>query len=151
NSFVVGPHQRRIFRVDISRFEFCEPKIAVELDDFTIYVYTLPMLALEKLRAICQQLPEYTLRGRKTARARDFFDIHRIVSRGVDLTTPENLELIEAIFAAKDVPLDFLNKISTQREFHRPDWDAVVLSTSEVLQPYDYYFDFVERLIDQLQ
>jgi predicted nucleotidyltransferase component of viral defense system len=152
NSFVIGPSQQRVFRVDISKFEFCDPKVAVELDDFTIYVYTLPMLAFEKLRAVCQQLPEYADRGYKTARARDFYDIFRIVNyRHVNLTSPENLSLIVPIFAAKAVPLDFLGRISGQREFHRPDWDSVILTTSEKLKPFDYYFDFVVTLVRELQ
>jgi predicted nucleotidyltransferase component of viral defense system len=152
NSTVIGPSQRRVFRVEISKNEFCEPKMTAELDDFTIYVYTLPMLAIEKLRAICQQLPEYPMRGYKTARARDFFDIYRIVRLGkVDLTIEENRRLIAPIFAAKEVPIKFLARIAGQREFHRPDWDAVVLSTSERLEPFDYYFDFVVALIETLQ
>ena len=73
------------------------------------------MIALEKLRAICQQMPEYILQRRPSARARDFYDIHLVVSlTGMNLSSQENLELVRHIFAAKDVPLRLLGKIKDQ-------------------------------------
>src|SRR6201984_2656483 len=109
------------------------------------------MLAVEKLRAICQQLPQYELRGYPTARARDFYDIYRIVNdRGVDLCTAGNSQLFSPIFAAKKVPLSFLSLVSGERESHRPDWDAVINAATEELREYDYYFDFVLSLIEKL-
>ena len=135
NSEVIGPAQQRIFTIDISKHEFCEGKQAAELDHYTVYVYTLPMVAIEKLRAICQQMPEYELRGYRTARARDFYDIHTIVAHGkIKLATPENLVLLRQIFDAKDVPIEFLDKIADQRDFHRQDWDSVLNSASGKLR-----------------
>ena len=121
-STLVGPSQKRTFKIDISSYEFCEGKVQRELDDYTVYVYSLEMIAIEKLRAICQQMPEYSL-GTHSARARDFYDIHRIVTNNeIDLTTTVNLALVRAIFGAKEVPLQaLLNEISKHREFHRPD------------------------------
>jgi hypothetical protein len=72
NATVIGPLQQRVFNIDISRWEFCEGKTETKLEEFTIYVYTPPMLAIEKIRAICQQMTEYRIRVSKTARARDF-------------------------------------------------------------------------------
>ncbi len=65
-SVVVGPFQQRTFRVQISKYEYCIGKRETELDDYTISVYTPEMLAIEKLRAICQQMPDYHLRGHQT-------------------------------------------------------------------------------------
>ncbi len=79
NATVIGPLQQRIFTIDISKWEFCGGKTETQFDEFTIYVYSPAMLALEKLRAICQQMPEYPIRIAKTARARDFYDIHTII------------------------------------------------------------------------
>ena len=102
------------------------------------------MIVAEKLRALCQQLPEYRHRGRRSARARDFYDIHRVVTvAGIDLLNSENLELVRRIFAVKEVPLEFLGRIQEYREFHRPDWQAVIDSTTGSLEEFDYYFDFV--------
>src|SRR5277367_5415773 len=71
-AIVVGPKQQRVFTVDFSKFEYTAGKVSVELDDYTIYVYPPPMIALEKLRAICQQMDDYAPTGRtKHPRARD--------------------------------------------------------------------------------
>ena len=102
------------------------------------------MIAIEKLRAVCQQMPEYPHRGQRAARARDFFDIYRVVTEfRIDLAGEDNLELARRIFAAKEVPLRLLDKIGGQREFHRPDWDAVKASVTGRLEEFDFYFDFV--------
>lgn len=112
NAAVVAPGMHRKFKIDISKYEFCEPKQETELDDFTIYVYSLPMMAIEKLRAICQQMPEYGLRQHPCPRARDFYDIHTIIRAGdFDVASPENVELVRHIFEAKEVPLNLLAKI----------------------------------------
>lgn len=88
NSEVLGPSQQRRYTIDISHNEFCEGKVQREIDDYVVYVYSLEMIAAEKLRAICQQMSEYPYNGRnKSARARDFYDIHQIiVENGIDLS-----------------------------------------------------------------
>jgi hypothetical protein len=137
-SLETGPEQRRIFAVDFSSFEYCGGKTEVELDEYAFYVYSPPMIAVEKLRAICQQMPEYTLRRRPQPRARDFFDIHElIVNANVCFGSPENLALAERIFAAKRVPLELIPRIAAQREFHRPDWPAVQASVPAQLKTFD--------------
>jgi len=55
-------------------------KVNIEFGEYSIPVYTLEMIAIEKLRATCQQMPEYGIRGAATQRARDFYDIHLIVT-----------------------------------------------------------------------
>lgn len=143
-AFVVGPAEQRIFRVQISKHEYCAGKVEIQLDDYSIVVYTPAMIAIEKLRAICQQMPEYPLRGYATPRARDFFDIHSTINGGkVNLGSNENLELARHIFAAKVVDPNLLPKIETQREFHRQDWPSVELTVSGPLQNFDFYFEFV--------
>ena len=54
DALVVGPGQARSFGIDVSKYEFCDGKEQTELDAFTIYVYSRPMIAAEKLRALCQ-------------------------------------------------------------------------------------------------
>jgi hypothetical protein len=111
------------------------------------------MIAIEKLRAICQQMPEYTLQRRPSARARDFYDIHLIVSLiGMNLNSSENLELVRHIFAAKEVPLRLLGRIKEQKEFHRPDWDSVKLSSNNPdLAEFDDYFNFVVEQVNSMK
>ncbi|MBZ5667500.1 MAG: nucleotidyl transferase AbiEii/AbiGii toxin family protein [Acidobacteriia bacterium] len=144
DSLVIGPNQQRVFSIDLSKCEYVQGKRKMELDDYSIYVYSSEMIAIEKLRAICQQMPEYTLNSKPRARARDFFDIHLIVSKtAVDLASAENLELTRQIFAAKDVPLHLLSNVGAFREFHRPDWESVRTSTKAPLKEFGYYFEFV--------
>jgi len=152
DALVIGGGQKRSFRVQISKHEFCDGKEEFEVDAHTIYVYSRAMIAAEKLRAICQQMPEYSLTRHKAARARDFCDIYFLVTEGgVDLGSPANKELIKQIFSAMDVPLELLGNVSGYREFHRPDWPSVVDSVSEGLMEFDFYFDFVLAEIDRLK
>jgi len=69
------------FPIEISQYEFCDAKQPHLLDDYTVMVYTPTALVCEKLRAICQQMPEHVkiVRSHPTARSRDFVDIHTVV------------------------------------------------------------------------
>jgi hypothetical protein len=152
DSLVIGPGQQRVFSIDLSKFEYVVGKRQVDLDDYTVYVYSAEMIAIEKLRAICQQMREYLPNRTKSARARDFYDVHLIVQKtGVNLGAAANLELTRHIFSAKEVPLQYLARIGDYREFHRPDWDSVKTSVIGELKNFDYYFDFVLGVVQQLQ
>jgi hypothetical protein len=152
NSLVTGPLQKRTFRIELSKHEFCRNKQEVELDEYAVYVYTTDMLAIEKLRALCQQLPEYKGRTSKTARARDFYDIYVLVREaGVSLSAPHNADLIRSIFSAKKVPLSLISRIPTTAEFHRPDWPSVQDSTKGALEDFDFYFEFLVQEIKSLE
>ena len=149
---VVGPAQQRIFKVQISKWEYCGPKQETELDDYVIYVYPPALIAIEKLRAICQQMPEYPLRGHRKPRGRDFYDIFTVISEtNLDLATPGYLGIMKHVFAAKDVPLSLLLLIPGQREFHLPDWSNVQNSVSGELRDFDFYFDFVVEQTRRLE
>lgn len=149
---VVGPQQMRKYTIDISHHEFCEEKVKREVDDYTVYVYSLEMLAAEKLRAICQQMPEYAVLRTKRPRARDFYDIHQIITEhGIDLTTNANLSTLAAIFEAKQVPLNLSGEIGKYRDYHAQDWPSVEASISGVHDTFDSYFDFVVTLASSLQ
>lgn len=93
----------------------------------------------------CRAPPTTRASMQESARARDFFDIQLIVAAtGTNLGSAENVDLARHIFAAKEVPRRLLQSIAEQREFHRPDWDSVRMSTSqEQLKDFDFYFDFV--------
>jgi predicted nucleotidyltransferase component of viral defense system len=152
NASLVGPEQKRTFKIDISKYEFVEPKEETEIDNYTVYVYTLPMMAVEKLRAICQQMTEYEMRRNAKPRARDFYDIHSIVTLGeINLTNAENVELVRNIFAAKSVPLSLIGNIKNTRDYHIIDWPAVEQSVAGELNDFDFYFGFVVELAEKLQ
>ncbi len=146
----VNDDDTRVFKIDISKFEYCEGKIEAEVDAYRIYVYSLDMIAAEKLRALCQQMPEYRLRGHPTARARDFYDLHSLVTLGNVRIGGLN-DLLGPVFAAKDVPLDLLPKIREVREFHEPDWPSVLNSIpADKNRDFGFYFDFVVRQVATL-
>ncbi len=153
---VVGPRNRRTFHVDISKCEYCRGKTPVDVDGYTVYVYTPQMIAFEKLRAICQQTEEYCSsigKSRRQARARDFFDIHTVLEHfRFDVVAPVNLELLSAIFSAKQVPLYLLGTMRDYREFHRPDFVGLVetLKPGVEVRAFDYYFDYVVAQCDRL-
>lgn len=146
------------FLIDISRFEFTTGKIAHQLDGFRVYAYSPAMIAIEKLRALCQQMPEYgavVKRSRAgTARARDFLDLYTVVSHfDLDILSESNVDLLRAVFAAKKVPLSLLNKLVEYRDFHRADWPGVLVTVrpGQQVQNFDFYFDFVLSLISKLE
>jgi predicted nucleotidyltransferase component of viral defense system len=152
NATVTGTKQERTFTVDLSKCEYTKGKAKHEFDYYTIYVYTPEMIVIEKLRAICQQMPSYPHKGRPSARARDFYDIYRAISKcGIDLTREDNLELARRMFAAKQVPLNLLLRIKEYREFHRPDWPGVRDTVADTLDEFDFYFDFVLEQVERLK
>ncbi len=149
------PGGRARFEVDISRHEYCEGKQTVEIDQFTVYVYTPTMLVCEKIRAICQQAPTYArfVKKHQAPRTRDFFDIHEVVTRfDLNLLVEENHELLRNMFRAKRVPLELLFKLNEQREFHLQGWDALrdTVAPTVRLRDFDFYFDYVLSLCQEL-
>lgn len=152
NALAVGSKQERSFKIDLSKCEYVDGKVEREFDEFTIYVYSPEMIVIEKLRAICQQMEEYPHTGNKDARARDFYDIHHVMTAcRMEIASPENLALARHIFAAKRVPLTLLQNIARERHFHQIDWPAVEAATQEPLESFDFYFDFVLRQVERLQ
>jgi Nucleotidyl transferase AbiEii toxin, Type IV TA system len=146
---VIGPSQERTFKIQISKGEFFDGgDLRVDFEGVSVLAYSPAMIAVEKLRAICQQMPEYSERGKKTARARDFYDIHEISEAAhVDLTAKANLVLVRGSFFAKRVPLGLLKELESAREFHRPDWPSVEAAVEGFLDDFDFYFDSVIRIV----
>lgn len=147
------PGSRKKFRIDISKHEFCASKRARELEGCTVYVYSPEMMLFEKLRAICQQMPEYlhTVRDSAggSARARDFFDIYSICKRfRMDLSNAEQGVLMREIFRAKRVPLTLVGSIQEYREYHRQDFASLqaTVAIGTELRDFDFYFDFVLQI-----
>jgi len=146
------------FLIDVSRHEYVDHKQSMDFEGYVIYVYSPEMIVCEKLRAVCQQMPEYGPIIRRTrpgsARARDFVDIYYLVTMlGLDVITDEYRAVIAEMFERKRVPLPLLGRIHAYREFHRADFAAVqaTISPSIVLKDFDTYFDFTLGLVDRLE
>jgi hypothetical protein len=138
------------FTVDISRYEYVDDKVEFELDGYRIFVYSPEMIVCEKLRAICQQMPEYAQvikrNGLGNQRARDFVDIEALVRQfDVDLASDRAKHIVTEMFALKRVPLDLLSLISGTRDFHALGFEEVraAMKPGVQIEPFDYYFDFV--------
>ncbi len=151
---VIGPANRKKFTIQISKWEYCGLKRQVELNDYMVYVYSPEMIIFEKLRAICQQMPEYIQTigsSHQTARARDFFDIYCVIGHfEIELTSTDNISLLKDVFAAKSVPLKLIERIRDYKEFHRPDFLSVesTVKPKVKLRSFDFYFQYV---VDQCQ
>lgn len=138
------------FTIDISRHEYTADKKEYELDGYVIYAYPPEMIVSEKLRAICQQMPEYAeiiqRNGLGNERARDFLDIEVLVRMfDIDLATERVRYMVEQMFVAKRVPLALLGKIGQTRDFHAQGYEAVraTMKPGVEVKPFDEYFDFV--------
>ncbi len=143
----VDATHRRIFTIDISRYEYVGATAEVEIDSYMVRVYQPIAIAIEKLRALCQQMTEYTQRANPAPRARDVYDIYAIVEdRKLILTSSENLLLVQAIFAAKEVDLSLLALLDDYREFHRGNWPSVTDAVRLPVKEYDFYYSFVSSL-----
>lgn len=155
-SIPLNPNHSPVFELEFSKFEHVEKKSKIEVDGYKIYVYTPEMIVFEKLRAVCQQLPDYGAiipSFSPRARARDFYDIHLIWDLfKIDPTTEENKELIENIFEAKRVPLSFIKQIRNNKTLHQDNWDLVkdTISQLEKVEDFDFYFNFVLDLFEPI-
>ncbi len=138
------------FTIDISRHEYTADKKEYELDGYVIYAYPPEMIVCEKLRAICQQMPEYAeiiqRNGTGNERARDFLDIEVLMKMfQIDLSSERVKYMLAQMFAAKHVPLALLEKIGKVRDFHAQGYEAVrtTMKPGVEVKPFVEYFDFV--------
>lgn len=153
-SQVTGAGSERVFTIEISKFEYTNGRVITKVDEFDCYVYTPAMIAAEKLRAICQQLPEYAARKKSSPRPRDFFDIHAVAEgTNCDLASADHHDLIRNMFAVKEVPLEFMDLIARDsvREFHRQQWDSVRNAVRGQTPSFDLCFDFVVTLAERIR
>src|SRR5262249_11477444 len=130
--------------IEISTHEYCDDKNRVPLQGNPISVYSPRMIALEKLRAICQHMPDYAHCCTTRPRSRDFYDIYCLIANaGVSLTDADTIQVARQVFALREVPFGFLRRISKYRDLHSADWQTVQAAVHEPLHPFDFYFDYV--------
>ncbi len=146
----------KIFKIEISKYEYCKPKIEKTFENIYIYIYPLEMIVIEKLRALCQNTGEYReiVRSHQpAARAKDFFDIYSIVTNyNIDIYSTDKLGILKAVFNAKRVPIEFLNKLENYKELHKSGFDSLraIIKPEVKLMEFDHYFDFVLKICQKL-
>lgn len=149
NAIPVKANNSPTFSVDISKYEFIGKKRPKEIDGTVVYVYSPEMLALEKVRALCQQDERYkevVKAMTPKSRARDFYDIYNLQqSFNIDFTAGENVEMLKNIFAAKKVPLEYICSLSSNYELHEQSWPSVLqtITAKENVKVFKFYFQFV--------
>jgi predicted nucleotidyltransferase component of viral defense system len=151
NAVSVSPSNSTKLEIEISKYEFVEDNQAIDIAGYTVYVYAPRLLAFEKIRAICQQLPEYAQvvpSFTPRARARDFYDIYTLLNQfEIKLDSEDSKEILKKVFDAKRVPYGFLKNVKNNKEIHQQDFvslrDTIDASEKDKLQGFDFYFDFV--------
>lgn len=144
----------RRFVIEISRGEYTAEHARHTIDGYEILVYSIPMIFCEKMRALCQQIPNLGLRAHPTERAKDVYDLYAITTEDlhekIDPSDATLLGTLDRVFLAKTVPLSALRMLPSQREFHRAGWPGVVNAVSKTLESYDVYYDHLDDIVGRL-
>jgi len=109
------------------------------------------LLVVEKIRAICQQHPDYAYRLSKN-RARDFYDIYELTSHMDDDFPRRCSDLIENVFKAKGVSLQFLGAFWNDDfiDEQRRGFDQVKDTVSGALQEFDVYVENLRFFVKEI-
>ena len=144
--------QRRKFTLEISKYEFVKAETrSVGDGEDKIKVYSPALLAAEKLRALLQQHPDYPVisPATKRSRGRDVYDIW-VISDALALDLGSHYDYVCATFNAKRVDMDLLSRLDEVRSLHEASWSDVEASVGDVIEPFEFYFNFVKDIADRL-
>ena len=111
------------------------------------------MLVLEKLRAICQQHPDYPYRQETKNRARDFYDIHALTIDTSDKFIHVCQYHLMEVFSAKEVPLSILKALWKDDNFideFRRGFEQVRDTVSGKLDGFDVYLEHIRFLVQDI-
>jgi hypothetical protein len=137
--------------IDISEHEYCGLDQKKPISGVLVYGYSKELLILEKLRAICQQYPEYRFHSNKN-RARDFYDIYRL-SRGLDnQLICRCRDHLNPVFDAKEVPVAMLKALWDEDflAIQRLGFDQVGDSVEKPLFEFEIYLERVRYLVMEI-
>lgn len=147
--------------IDLSEHEHCEPSITKNIDGVDVNLYSAPLIILEKIRALCQQHPDYKLinEKRKKNRARDLYDISVVMDMYIGLEGYENLvnqgkEHLDLVFESKYVSLEIIDHLYTDKKyitFLEKGWNGFKQGVDIDLEPFDYYLERIKDLLTQIQ
>lgn len=142
------------FPIDISKYEYCGEIKVIELDGYSINVYSEKMLVIEKMRALCQHMAEYTYNNgnEKEPRSKDFYDIYQIVNQREINFADEDFDLLDKVFNAKNVPIELLKYIPRYKEQYEENLVYIkdTLPVGKELLPFNTYYFFVIDLIERI-
>ncbi|MFC1498640.1 nucleotidyl transferase AbiEii/AbiGii toxin family protein [Verrucomicrobiota bacterium] len=96
--------------LDISEHEYCGQKRQKKIGDVIVLGYSRELIVLEKIRAICQQSPNYKYTLNKS-RARDFYDLYQLTRDIGPRFIGRCRKHLKKVFEAKEVPLPILRTL----------------------------------------
>lgn len=137
--------------VEISEHEYCGKKRIRKIQGVEVLGYSRELLVLEKLRAICQQHPDYLYRLSKN-RARDFYDIYELTEDADNGFAGRCSEHINKVFEAKEVPLEFISSLwdETFVDEQRRGFDEVRDTVSGDVHDFDVYLEHLRFLVKEI-
>lgn len=147
-------------QIDISEYEYCGNIEKVKINgSVEILSYSRTLVILEKIRAICQQHPNYPHK-KGNARPRDYYDIERLWGKVIEMTESDvndfvaNLKFhLAPVFLAKEVDLSLLDEIfdSDFIEVQKTGWSSIKETVDGRIQPFDYYLENLKNLIKKIR
>lgn len=137
--------------VEISEHEYCGMKRTKTIQGVRVLGYSRELLVLEKLRAICQQHPEYAQRSSKN-RARDFYDIFELTAYAENNFSLSCSMHIKKVFEAKKVPLQFLSALWDEAfiDEQRRGFDEVRDTVSISVHDFNVYLEHLRFLVKEI-
>jgi predicted nucleotidyltransferase component of viral defense system len=140
-------------KIDLSEHEYCGKRRTKTIRGSRIQAYSSEMIVLEKLRAICQQHPEYPYRQKSKNRARDFYDIHCLTVDASDAFIQRCQRHLKAVFEIKEVPLSILGALWDDDAFvdgFRRGFNQVKDTVRGRLDAFDVYLEHARFLIQDI-
>jgi len=137
--------------VEISEHEYCGKKRIKTIQGVRVLGYSRELIVLEKVRAICQQHPNYAYRSSKN-RARDFYDIYELTAHAENSFAKSCSRHIIKVFKAKEVPLEFLSSLWDESfvDEQRRGFDEVRDTVSRGVQDFHVYLEHLRFLIKEI-
>lgn len=152
----VGCQGKKI-TLDLSEYEYCQGAEKIKIGAVDIVVYSRSLLLCEKIRAICQQHPDYPHKD-PGSRSRDYYDIERLWSRVlVDKATESFIAQckhdLPEVFKAKGVDEVLLEKINDASfvDLQKKSWDLVKATVSGKLDDFSYYVETVRMIVSKIK
>jgi predicted nucleotidyltransferase component of viral defense system len=137
--------------VEISEHEYCRKTRIKTIQGVRVLGYSRELIVLEKLRAICQQHPDYAYKLSKN-RARDFYDIYELTVNADNNFAGRCSQHIKKVFAAKEVPLRILTSLWDEAfiDEHRRGFDEVRDTVSDKVYDFDVYLEHLRFLVREI-
>ena len=140
-------------KIDLSEHEYCGKRRSKTIAGSRIRAYSQEMLVLEKLRAICQQHPNYPYRQQSKNRSRDFYDIHALTTDASEDFLARCKHHVKPVFEAKEVGMWLLRSLWDDEDFideFRRGFELVKDDVSGKVDDFDTYLEHIRFLVQDI-